>query len=240
MNNFDVMRMIRFLVCLLAFLFMGGMEPAFSDPVKPPVQRREIPAGKIDQYRGQRAFQYNEPSAKFGRGFWMGVRDWLLEKLDRLLSGRGVSVVLNVLKWLLPSLILGFAILKIAGMEQISLWRRGTKGEDPDDPHHEDIHVMDFEGSIAKAVAMSRFREAVRLQYLFTLKLLTDRGYIRWQPGKTNGDYASEISGTALQQGFASLTHIFECAWYGELPVNGDAYTQIEPGFRGFRERIRA
>ncbi len=145
---------------------------------------------------------------------------------------------MDVLKWLVPAMILGFAILKIAGMDQISLWRRSTAGAAPEDPLLEDIHLMDFEGSIAQAVAGSRFREAVRLQYLFTLKLLTDRGYIRWQPGKTNADYASEINGAALQEGFASLTHVFECAWYGELPVNGDAYTQIEPGFRGFRERI--
>jgi hypothetical protein len=232
------MGMTRLLILFLSVILGAGLVPAFADPVKPPVQRREIPAGKIDQYRGQRAFQYDQPPPKFGRSFWSGIRNWIFEKIDRLFSHRGVSFFMDVLKWLVPAMILGFAILKIAGMDQISLWRRSTAGAAPDDPLLEDIHVMDFEGSIAQAVAGSRFREAVRLQYLFTLKLLTDRGYIRWQPGKTNADYAAEINGAALQEGFASLTHVFECAWYGELPVNGDAYTQIEPGFRGFRERI--
>lgn len=227
------------MIFMLSLLLAGSLMPVMADPVKAPAQRREISSGRIDQYRNQRAFQYNQPPPKLNRGFWVSIREWIIDKIDSLLSHRGLSYLVDVLKWFIPALILVFAVVKMAGMDQIAFWRANSEGRTPvNDPLHADIHVLDFETSISEAVGKAHFREAIRLQYLLTLKQLTDRGYIRWQPGKTNADYVSEISSSHLEDGFASLTQVFEWAWYGEFPVSGDAYTKIEPGFRGFRERL--
>lgn len=240
MKNIEFMGMLRSVILFISILLAWGTAPVIADPVKPPVQRREIPAGKIDQYRGQRAFQYNQPPPKLGTGLWSSIRNWIFSKIGRNWPRRGVSNVIDILKWIVPSLILVFAVVKMFGMDQSDLLRGNNSGAGPgNDPIHDaDIHLMDFERSIAEAVGRADYREAVRLQYLQTLKQLTDRGYVRWQAGKTNADYIAEISSTNMAEEFASLTHVFEYAWYGELPVNGDAYTKIEPGFRGFRERL--
>lgn len=123
----------------------------------------------------------------------------------------------------------------ICTMEQSkSTWHQDTSGSG------EDIHIIDFEASIESAESDGRYRDAVRLQYLKTLKLLTDAGRIQWKQDKTNASYASELAGTELADSFDALTYIYDCTWYGDMPVSGDAYTKIKPGFLGFRERLRS
>lgn len=223
---------------LLIMLLQGAAGAAWATPVPAPAERREIRSGKMDEYRKQRAFRYEQPAPR-GRGIWDRIWIWLWRQAENLFSGRRATRVFDLLKWLLPAFILGFAVVRIAGMERATPWsrRRGRHADENTDPAA-NIHAIDFEAEIAGAETDARYRDAVRLQYLLTLKWLTDRGRIDWKSDKTNADYVAELNGKPGSVEFAALTHIYECAWYGELPVNGDAYTKIRPGFHGFRDRI--
>lgn len=223
---------------LLIALQLCEVKLSWASPVPAPAERREIQSTKIEAFRNQRAFRYEQPPQR-ASDIWERVWIWFLRQAEQLLSGRRASQVFDVLKWLLPAIILGYAVMRIAGMEHVAPWSRSrnSRGGQATDPA-ENIHAVDFDGGISAAESAGRYRDAVRLQYLKTLKLLTDTGRINWRPDKTNADYAAEVAGTSIDTEFASLTYIYECVWYGELPVSGDAYMKIKPGFLGFREGL--
>jgi hypothetical protein len=227
---------LMFLITLL----LCEVNMIWASPVPAPAERREIQSKKIETFRNQRAFRYEQPPPR-GTELWERIWLWLLRQADKLFSGRRATQVFDVMKWLLPAIILGYAVMRIYGMEHVAPWRKGRNsslGQETDPA--ENIHAVDFDGGISTAESDGRYRDAVRLQYLKTLKLLTDTGRINWKPDKTNADYVAEVAGTSIDIEFSSLTYIYECVWYGELPVNGDAYTKIKPGFLGFREQLKS
>jgi hypothetical protein len=228
-----------FLIFILSFFHLE-VNMVCASPIPVPRERRQIKSEKIDAYRAQRAFRY-EKQAPRSEDLFGWIRQWILEVAEKLMSGRMASGILDVLQWLLPAIILGYAVFRIAGMERSAPWsNRNQHGIKTQSDPGEDIHIIDFEASIESAESEGRYRDAVRLQYLKTLKLLTDAGRIQWKQDKTNASYASELAGTELADSFDALTYIYDCTWYGEMPVSGDAYTKIKPGFLGFRERLRS
>lgn len=234
------MRALPAYIMILIALIFAETGVAWASPVPAPKERREIQSKKIEAFRSQRAFRYEQPPPR-GTGIWERVWIWLLRQAEQLFSGRRATQVFDILKWVLPAIILGYAVMRIAGMDHVVPWskrRRNSAGiqSDPGD----NIHVVDFDADIAGAESDDRYRDAVRLLYLKTLKILSDSGRIEWKPDKTNTDYATELAGSPIATEFSSLTYIYECVWYGELPVNGDAYTKIKPGFLGFRERLKS
>lgn len=234
------MRTLPAALLFLITLLLCEVNMIWAAPVPAPVERREIQSKKIDAFRNQRAFRYTQPPPG-GTDLWERIWLWLLRQADKLFSGRRATQVFDVMKWLLPAIILGYAVMRIAGMEHVAPWRKGRNSSSGQETNPaENIHAVDFESGISKAESDGRYRDAVRLQYLKTLKLLADTGRINWKPDKTNADFAAEVAGTSIDTEFSSLTYIYECVWYGELPVNVDAYTKIKPGFLGFREQLKS
>lgn len=75
------------------------------------------------------------------------------------------------------------------------------------------IYGVDFQGGIADALSRSDHREAVRLIYLQTLKLLSDEKRIDWQLYKTPTQYVYEVRTSA----FRELTNHFLRVRYGNF-----------------------
>jgi hypothetical protein len=73
-----------------------------------------------------------------------------------------------------------------------------------------------------------RFLEALRLLYLGVLVLLHRGGLIRYEPTRTNGEYARQLKGsedaTELYPPFRRLTTAFEVKWYGERTCDAADY----------------
>lgn len=99
----------------------------------------------------------------------------------------------------------------------------------------EDIHGLDFGAAINQAIDDQHYRLAVRLLYLQTLKRLADAQLIRYQREKTNRQYVYELAGTPQQHDFDRLTQQFDYVWYGNAPINGDQFRQIQSAFRTFQ-----
>jgi hypothetical protein len=99
----------------------------------------------------------------------------------------------------------------------------------------EDIHGLNFGAAIDQAIDNQQYRLAVRLLYLQTLKRLTDAQLIRYQREKTNRQYVYELAGTPHQRDFDQLTQQFDYVWYGNAPINGEQFRQIQTAFRTFQ-----
>lgn len=97
------------------------------------------------------------------------------------------------------------------------------------------IYGVDFDAEIARSLARSDYREAIRLLYLQTLKMLSDRELIEWQPYKTPTEYLYEVKGDALQGVFRQLTNSFLRIRYGNFEATEELYRAM----CGWQARIR-
>ncbi len=88
----------------------------------------------------------------------------------------------------------------------------------------ENIHEIDFDAEIEKAVSQHNYRLAVRMLYLKCLKQLSDATLIKWQPEKTNSAYINELNDVVKRTAFKLLTRQFEYVWYGEFAIDGSTF----------------
>jgi len=153
----------------------------------------------LNNYNKQPEFQYNEtqPQQSWWARFWRWFWNWLIHLFDFSNFGRRHSgffaVVFLILEYLL--LLLGiaaivFLVLKLAGIDMLSIFRaKSLPANLPYSESLENIHEIDFDAEIEKAASQHNYRLAVRMLYLKCLKQLSDATLIKWQPEKTNSNY---------------------------------------------------
>lgn len=228
-----------FLMACLAWMCPSGVLAAPHPHPQPKLDTsvqevRTIGQGRIDAYKDKRDFNYEEQKPT-EMTLWDKARWWFWKKIDEAFSNKAVSEGTRWLIWLGTIFVLLYAIFKLVGVDKIRLFVTGgrmpapafTTGDD-------DILTMDLDAEIAAAENAGEHRKAVRLQYLRSLKLLSERGRIAWAPSKTNIDYLSELRGGALETEFRRITRIFEYAWYGEMELSRDQYERAASWFRDF------
>jgi hypothetical protein len=103
----------------------------------------------------------------------------------------------------------------------------------------EDIRDMEFESLLDKAINEKRYRYAVRLLYLQSLRQLHEGGQIRWSIDKTNHDYLRELKDRDLGPLFREVTLLFEYIWYGEFPVDKDHFYLARGSFVKLEQAMR-
>ena len=103
----------------------------------------------------------------------------------------------------------------------------------------DNIHEMNFDRLIAEAVAQHDFRTGIRLLFLKSLKILSDKNFIQWEHGKTNHDYLAELQKDELKNGFDQLNYYFEYAWYGNFSVDQETFKKVQQVFADWSGRIR-
>lgn len=102
--------------------------------------------------------------------------------------------------------------------------KRNQKINVPNSDIIENIHEINFPQIIAKYEQEKDYRSAIRYQFLYMLKKLTDKKLIDWNPEKTNKEYLMEIKKSDLQKQFKDAAFIFDYVWYGEFSVDQNAY----------------
>lgn len=106
----------------------------------------------------------------------------------------------------------------------------------------ENIEKVEFgylEQALEKAVLQRNFRMAIRIHYLWLLKVLYEKELINWKKDKTNHAYISELAKKSSQESatnFRKLTLWYEKAWYGESEINENDFRMVESYFVDFRK----
>lgn len=233
------------------FLFLPGLSAATVTAVKktPAKVQKDTSVIKVEKFNEQalnkfkadKDFNYDtnitgvgEPSlwSRFWRWLWHTIGHWF----------RSVPYGGQVLKYLflgLSVLLLAYAIFKSLGMDPVRLWRgEAAKVAVPYTESLENIHEINFDAEIEKAVAQHNYRIAVRLLYLKCLKQLSDQSLIQWQIDKTNSAYIYELKDPEQKRIFGQLTHQFEYVWYGNFSINQQAFTSIDLLFQNFKKHL--
>ncbi|MGN6395494.1 MAG: DUF4129 domain-containing protein [Mucilaginibacter sp.] len=193
----------------------------------------------INKYRTDEDFNYNGP----GTGkptLWKIFWDWVWDHITRLF--RGIPYGGKILEYLLIGgsvAFLAYVIFKSLGLDPIRLWRgEAAKVAVPYSESLEDIHGIDFDAEVEKALTQHNYRLAVRLLYLKCLKQLSDKKLIQWEIDKTNTAYLYELKNGEQRRAFSLLTNRFEYVWYGNFPINQQAFADIDLLFQNFKKQL--
>lgn len=202
------------------------------------VELRRFSQQKLEEYRGEVAFQYVKVESKTEWTWW----DWFWYKVRRFLAGMtpGGKIFQNVIVWVLGILIVGLIVFALMKLPLRKLWDPSVKKLNVGfEELEENIHEIDFDELIAQAIQDKAYRRGVRLLYLETLKELTAHKWIDWRINKTNYDYQQELFQTPLEKDFDALTLDYEYVWYGDFPVNESGFNSMRKTFEQFQQVVK-
>ena len=95
----------------------------------------------------------------------------------------------------------------------------------------ENIHKINFQERILQLENQQDYRSAIRYHFLFSLKKMTDKNLINWNPEKTNRDYLRELKNINLKQDFSRMIYIYDYIWYGEFDAQEKDYQHYKSFF---------
>lgn len=93
--------------------------------------------------------------------------------------------------------------------------------------HEDTIYGVDFDTEIKSALARKDYKEAVRLLYLQTLKMLSDKELIDWQLYKTPTQYIYEVKSESQRNLFRDLTNSFLRVRYGNFEATEQLFHEM-------------
>lgn len=99
----------------------------------------------------------------------------------------------------------------------------------------ENIEIQDLDFLTENSIQEKRFPDAIRWQYLKTLKILHERDYISYEANKTVNEYVHEIKDMNRRKHFQKLSVEFVYYRYGKGEADMDKFT----GFRTDAEIIQ-
>ncbi|MGZ3763446.1 MAG: DUF4129 domain-containing protein [Mucilaginibacter sp.] len=236
------------LVFIPLLLFAGNNIKKLPVKVKQPLVLQKDTAGvviqkfeakKLRDITRDKDFDYdnqNEP----GQSLWAQIRHWLwVHFFSHMFESSDSNKFFYYLFISLGVIFAVFVIFKAIGIDAMQIIRGSAKTISvPYTESLENIHEVDFDAELDKAIASANYRFAVRLLYLSSLKFLNDKSLINWQIEKTNTEYINEIPEGSKRQTFYSLTRQFEYVWYGNFFIDANTFQSIRASFQQFKHLL--
>jgi hypothetical protein len=198
------------------------------------VAARIPPVEKQSEIFSDSDYRYDKRSAP-GYSWWDRFWMWVRDVMDSLFSTRSGSLFLTVFKWMLIVSLTVLIIWLLLKNEVRSLFFRKNVSADLEfEELTADIHRVDFDRMIQEAVQEKNFRRAVRLYFLQTLKLLSDKNLIKWKPEKTNYDYYLELREKPFHPDFRSISILYDYVWYGDFQIGEKDFLSASRQFGKF------
>lgn len=192
------------------------------------------------RYKGE---EFDYSTSKPRESFW----DKLMRKVLKLIqtifgdtslesSAQITTLVIRVFAIALVGFLLYFIVKFLIGKNGNFIFgKRNKKVIINDEELHENIHEINFPESIATFERSKDYRSAVRYQFLFVLKKLSDKKLILWNPEKTNKDYVAELKVPHFKNEFSDLSYIFDYVWYGEFNIDEQSYAKFKEQYQSFK-----
>ena len=181
-------------------------------------------ANKIADYHTDDRFDYNSQLYMPDYSWFEILSRWFNRLLNSIFSGKFEE---NVTTPVMIALFIA-AILSVL----IFLYKKRPElfiSEKKNTPIHydieeENIHDIDFNKEISKALDCGDYRFAVRMLYLQTLRIFSDNKLIDWQIHKTPTEYLYEIKKHEMKPLFREFTNRFLQVRYGNYAASPELY----------------
>lgn len=225
---------------LLLFFFIlafNGPGLLAQDSLNIDSSRFEIrkPKTSLTELKGQKDYQYGFEITPPVNSWWRKLIDSISKMYDDFFNDAVKGSYRKLFLILVIALALAYLFLRVFGFDFTSPFQRKEKEiEMGFYSEKETIHGRDFRKEIEAAVSREDFKLAIRLYYLRTLKALSEKKLIAWQPNKTNRSYYHELK-PAIQKEFGGLTDAFEYSWYGNFEVGKSDFDEIRMKFENFK-----
>lgn len=165
-------------------------------------------------------------------GWFTNFVDWLeatIKSIFDLDSDGEASAYLENIKLIFYAIIIILVVFFIvkAVMNGEGRWVFGKRSDKKIIQYEDvetDIHAINFNELVSKAVMEDDYRSAVRFQYLNMLKKMSSAEIIDYDPEKTNLDYVNEISNETLRAQFQYASYVYNYVWYGEFFIDKAEY----------------
>lgn len=238
------------LFCLLANLPVFGQIPVvtpqnnirseryYQNYDSTAVEKRRYSEDKLNSLKEDPELSYGYTRAPMS--LWDAFWRWVDYQLRQLFNQGGGSPEWDrLILFVLFAAALVYAIIRLLKFNSFKIFY-GEKEKKPLEHaiEEEDIHEMDFETLMKEATTAGNYRLAIRLLYLWALKLLTDANHVTWEPGKTNHDYLAELRKSDLKNGFRQLSYYFEYAWYGNFSISPELYKKVSGLFNDWKTTL--
>jgi hypothetical protein len=244
------LRLVFFLLFSLAFAAHATPLPKLAKPKTDTLKKSKIllkDTGSVDlrklngdsilKYSKQKEFIYDDVPPPATSNWWNRFWRWFWHQLNDAFDGKR-GPFFKYLIIVLVIAIVTFGIIKLLGVDLKLLAGKSKAITVPYEESLENIHDINFDDQIEMAMANANYRLVVRLLYLKTLKNLTDKQLIFWQPEKTNQAYVLELKNEQDQLEFSKLTNQFEYIWYGEFHIEKEAFDVIQQSFSQFNKHV--
>jgi hypothetical protein len=136
--------------------------------------------------------------------------------------------------------ILVYAIVRIILANRLQLFYRSPQRRMVVNPADGGLPDDDLDGQLTHYLQLKDYRQAVRYLYLKTLRILNDKGMIRYHQESTNQEYWLQLKATPQGPPFRDLTTIYEKVWYGEFPLGDTLFSRLHQYFEEFYKSVRA
>jgi hypothetical protein len=101
-----------------------------------------------------------------------------------------------------------------------------------------EIPLTELQRLLQEAIAKGDYRGAVRIYFIFIVRDLTQKGFIKWEKEKTNFHYLREMSGKNEYDDFNRSVSYFEIIWYGKREIDASKFEQVKPNFTHFLDKL--
>ena len=191
-----------------------------------PVDTLVCDTARIAAWQQDVAFDYNRELIEPQQTIW----EWLFQVIMGFLSEAFHDAMQYELSWIVFAIIA--VVLLVVGGWLLYKYRPGLFGRGKNDRldyevEEDTIYGIDFDKAIRQALERKDYREAVRLKYLQTLKMLTENGRIDWQLHKTPTQYTYECTDEA----FLRMTRHFLRIRYGNFEATPEVYEELATAY---------
>ncbi len=201
------------------------------------VTQRAFSEQRVNELKTDPLLAYKRPASvgeTLLERIWRWINYWFSELFSRAFEANWGRMIMYVIA-------LGVVVILILTLMKVDAFRMlyaGTSNTVKYAVLDENIHEMNFDHLIRDAAAEKDFKKAIRLVFLYSLKLLSDKDHIHWESGKTNHDYVAELRPTDLRQSLNELSFYFDYAWYGNFSVNEQTYARVQEAFAGLKTKL--
>ena len=209
------------------------------------IEKKTISKKDLETYKSDDDFDYTETKKEESilDKFLRWLRNILRQFWEAIFGVGTASGFLYFVFRILPYILLGVLIyllvrffLKVNSNNLIT--KNQQKGQIAFSEEEQIIKNEDINALIDEAVSQKNYRLAVRYYYLLSLKNLSERHIIEWQPQKTNEDYIKELNQSNYQLDFENITRIYDYVWYGEFNVDAFKFESLKSPFEALNKTI--
>ena len=192
---------------------LGATAAGASQPLPSPTQDPATSRAKADEILARPEFRKAQPNLVQRMG--TAVTRWLSSVVQRLFMG-GIGAA--AAWFILTGAALAVAALAILLTRDV---RAGPSRGLEERPAERRRSPVQWRQLAEEHESRGEWKQAVRCRYRALVADLVARRAIRDLPGRTTGEYRSEVSAAVPEAGaaFGGASELFERAWYGNRPT---------------------